>query len=114
EGVVLLEQEGRDNLLNFANTGVGEIEYEAYLAEVPTNTPANMQISTKHTHTHTQTHTHTHSFKDGQPHTYRNVISIVKMENPQDKGLLVSEWQMAKPHENMSENISLVAVSAFV
>src|SRR4029434_2361068 len=55
EGVVLLEQEGRDNLLNFANTGVGEIEYEAYLAEVPTNTPANMQISTKHTHTHTHT-----------------------------------------------------------
>ncbi|XP_041940776.1 prominin 1 b isoform X3 [Alosa sapidissima] len=34
EGIVLLEQEGRDNLLNFANTGVGEIEYEDYLAEV--------------------------------------------------------------------------------
>ncbi|KAL2097458.1 hypothetical protein ACEWY4_006665 [Coilia grayii] len=34
EGIVLLEQEGRDNLLNFASTGVGEIDYEAYLAEV--------------------------------------------------------------------------------
>ncbi|XP_062376541.1 prominin 1 b [Sardina pilchardus] len=34
EGIVLLEQEGRDNLLNFVNTGVGEIEYEDYLAEV--------------------------------------------------------------------------------
>lgn len=32
--VALLEQAGRDNLINFANSGVGDIDYPAYLAEV--------------------------------------------------------------------------------
>src|SRR4029434_8534779 len=73
EGVVLLEQEGRDNLLNFANTGVGEIEYEAYLAEVPTNTPANMQISTKHTYI---PHPHTLSLCHSQTHTLSLSLSL--------------------------------------
>ncbi|XP_068444895.1 prominin 1 b isoform X3 [Clinocottus analis] len=31
--ISLLEQAGRDNLINFANSGVGNIDYEAYLAE---------------------------------------------------------------------------------
>uniref|UniRef100_A0A3Q2XLX2 Prominin 1 b n=1 Tax=Hippocampus comes TaxID=109280 RepID=A0A3Q2XLX2_HIPCM len=34
QDVTLLEQEGRDNLINFANAGIGIIDYEAYLAEV--------------------------------------------------------------------------------
>uniref|UniRef100_A0A8C9ZE38 Prominin 1 b n=1 Tax=Sander lucioperca TaxID=283035 RepID=A0A8C9ZE38_SANLU len=34
QDIMLLEQAGRDNLINFANSGVGEIDYEAYLAEV--------------------------------------------------------------------------------
>ncbi|XP_039663374.1 prominin 1 b isoform X3 [Perca fluviatilis] len=34
QDIMLLEQAGRDNLMNFANSGVGEIDYEAYLAEV--------------------------------------------------------------------------------
>ncbi|XP_056136297.1 prominin 1 b [Lampris incognitus] len=34
EDITLLEQEGRDSLINFANSGVGEIDYSAYLAEV--------------------------------------------------------------------------------
>ncbi|XP_066516144.1 prominin 1 b [Hoplias malabaricus] len=34
QGVILLDQEGKDNLINFANTGLGEINYQAYLAEV--------------------------------------------------------------------------------
>ncbi|XP_036373077.1 prominin-1-A-like isoform X2 [Megalops cyprinoides] len=33
-GVVLLETAGRENLMNFANSGVGEINYAAYLSEV--------------------------------------------------------------------------------
>ncbi|XP_051994087.1 prominin-1-A-like isoform X2 [Xyrauchen texanus] len=33
-GIVLLEQEGKDNLIDFANTGIGEIDYQAYLSEV--------------------------------------------------------------------------------
>lgn len=33
-GVMLLEQAGRDNLINFANSGIGQIDYQAYLAEV--------------------------------------------------------------------------------
>ncbi|XP_031719237.1 prominin 1 b isoform X2 [Anarrhichthys ocellatus] len=32
--ITLLEQAGRDSLINFANSGVGNIDYEAYLAEV--------------------------------------------------------------------------------
>ncbi|KAI1887300.1 hypothetical protein AGOR_G00188870 [Albula goreensis] len=32
--IILLEAEGRANLMNFANTGVGDINYGAYLAEV--------------------------------------------------------------------------------
>nr|XP_046226604.1 prominin 1 b isoform X3 [Scatophagus argus] len=32
--ITLLEQAGRDNLINFANSGVGQIDYEAYLVEV--------------------------------------------------------------------------------
>lgn len=32
--VTLLEQAGRDNLINFANSGVGDIDYPAYLDEV--------------------------------------------------------------------------------
>ncbi|XP_041839460.1 prominin 1 b isoform X3 [Melanotaenia boesemani] len=32
--ITLLEQAGRDNLMNFANSGIGEIDYPAYLAEV--------------------------------------------------------------------------------
>ncbi|KAM8843575.1 prominin 1 b [Synchiropus picturatus] len=32
--ITLLEQAGRDNLVNFANSGIGLIDYEAYLAEV--------------------------------------------------------------------------------
>ncbi|XP_036439366.1 prominin 1 b [Colossoma macropomum] len=34
QGIILLEQEGKDNLINFANTGLGEINYQAYLSEV--------------------------------------------------------------------------------
>ncbi|XP_078119217.1 prominin 1 b [Sander vitreus] len=34
QDIMLLERAGRDNLINFANSGVGEIDYEAYLAEV--------------------------------------------------------------------------------
>ncbi|KAM6940928.1 prominin 1 b isoform 1-T4 [Lycodopsis pacificus] len=32
--ITLLEQPGRDSLIHFANSGVGNIDYEAYLAEV--------------------------------------------------------------------------------
>ncbi|XP_060771823.1 prominin 1 b [Neoarius graeffei] len=34
EGIILLGEEGKDNLINFANTGLGEINYKAYLSEV--------------------------------------------------------------------------------
>ncbi|XP_056265170.1 prominin 1 b isoform X4 [Pseudoliparis swirei] len=34
QDITLLEPAGRDNLINFANSGVGNIDYEAYLAEV--------------------------------------------------------------------------------
>uniref|UniRef100_A0A8C7LCH0 Prominin 1 b n=1 Tax=Oncorhynchus kisutch TaxID=8019 RepID=A0A8C7LCH0_ONCKI len=34
QGIVLLEQDGRDNLLTFSNAGIGDINYAAYLAEV--------------------------------------------------------------------------------
>ncbi|XP_029909966.1 prominin 1 b isoform X2 [Myripristis murdjan] len=34
QDITLLEQEGRDSLINFANSGVGDIDYEAFLAEV--------------------------------------------------------------------------------
>uniref|UniRef100_A0A671YS45 Prominin 1 b n=1 Tax=Sparus aurata TaxID=8175 RepID=A0A671YS45_SPAAU len=34
QDITLLEQAGRDNLINFANSGVGQIDYEAYLTEV--------------------------------------------------------------------------------
>lgn len=34
QDVTLLEQAGRDNLINFANSGIGHIDYENYLAEV--------------------------------------------------------------------------------
>ncbi|XP_030643910.1 prominin 1 b [Chanos chanos] len=34
QGISLLDQEGKDNLINFANTGIGEINYQAYLSEV--------------------------------------------------------------------------------
>ncbi|XP_053087099.1 prominin 1 b isoform X3 [Pangasianodon hypophthalmus] len=34
EGIILLEEEGKDNLINFANAGLGDINYEAYLSEV--------------------------------------------------------------------------------
>uniref|UniRef100_A0A8C2ZH65 Prominin 1 b n=1 Tax=Cyclopterus lumpus TaxID=8103 RepID=A0A8C2ZH65_CYCLU len=33
QDITLLEQAGRDNLINFANSGIGNIDYEAYLAE---------------------------------------------------------------------------------
>lgn len=33
----LLEQEGKDNLIDFANIGIGDIDYQTYLTEV-TNT----------------------------------------------------------------------------
>ena len=32
--ITLLEQAGRDNLMNFANSGIGQIDYPGYLAEV--------------------------------------------------------------------------------
>ncbi|XP_051983504.1 prominin-1-A-like isoform X2 [Xyrauchen texanus] len=34
QGIILLEHEGKDNLIDFANTGIGEIDYQAYLSEV--------------------------------------------------------------------------------
>lgn len=34
QGVLLLEQAGRDALINFANSGIGYIDYDSYLAEV--------------------------------------------------------------------------------
>lgn len=34
QDITLLEQAGRDNLINFANSGIGHIDYEAYIAEV--------------------------------------------------------------------------------
>ncbi|XP_056592965.1 prominin 1 b isoform X1 [Triplophysa dalaica] len=34
QGIVLLDQEGKDNIIGFANTGIGEINYQAYLTEV--------------------------------------------------------------------------------
>uniref|UniRef100_A0A8C2BDS8 Prominin 1 b n=1 Tax=Cyprinus carpio TaxID=7962 RepID=A0A8C2BDS8_CYPCA len=34
KGMFLLEQEGKNNLVDFANTGIGDIDYQAYLSEV--------------------------------------------------------------------------------
>lgn len=34
QDITLLEQAGRDNLINFANSGVGQVDFDAYLAEV--------------------------------------------------------------------------------
>ncbi|KAK2865642.1 hypothetical protein Q7C36_001698 [Tachysurus vachellii] len=34
EGIILLGEDGKDNLINFANSGLGEINYEAFLSEV--------------------------------------------------------------------------------
>ncbi|XP_047434192.1 prominin 1 b isoform X1 [Mugil cephalus] len=34
QDITLLEQSGRDNLISFANSGIGQIDYNAYLAEV--------------------------------------------------------------------------------
>lgn len=34
QGISLLEQAGRDALINFANSGIGYIDYDSYLAEV--------------------------------------------------------------------------------
>ncbi|XP_029003540.1 prominin 1 b [Betta splendens] len=34
QDITLLEQAGRDNLIHFANSGIGQIDYEAYLTEV--------------------------------------------------------------------------------
>lgn len=34
QDITLLEQAGRDNLINFANSGIGHIDYEVYMAEV--------------------------------------------------------------------------------
>ncbi|KAK3523192.1 hypothetical protein QTP86_021753, partial [Hemibagrus guttatus] len=34
KGIILLGEDGKDNLINFANSGLGEINYEAYLSEV--------------------------------------------------------------------------------
>uniref|UniRef100_A0A3Q1IF59 Uncharacterized protein n=1 Tax=Anabas testudineus TaxID=64144 RepID=A0A3Q1IF59_ANATE len=34
QDITLLEQAGRDNLINFANSGIGQIDYEAHLTEV--------------------------------------------------------------------------------
>lgn len=34
QDITLLEQAGRDNLINFANSGIGQLDYEAYLTEV--------------------------------------------------------------------------------
>lgn len=34
QDITLLEQAGRDNLINFANSGIGQINYEAYLMQV--------------------------------------------------------------------------------
>ncbi|TRY95188.1 hypothetical protein DNTS_032482 [Danionella cerebrum] len=34
EGILLLEQEGKDNLIDFANTGLGDFDFETYLTEV--------------------------------------------------------------------------------
>ncbi|XP_042572117.1 prominin-1-A-like isoform X1 [Cyprinus carpio] len=34
KGMFLLEQEGKNNLVDFANTGIGDIDYQAYLTEV--------------------------------------------------------------------------------
>ncbi|KAF7666751.1 hypothetical protein LDENG_00093210 [Lucifuga dentata] len=34
QDITLLEQAGRDNLINFANSGLGQIDYETYLAEI--------------------------------------------------------------------------------
>uniref|UniRef100_A0A674MDR9 Prominin 1 b n=1 Tax=Takifugu rubripes TaxID=31033 RepID=A0A674MDR9_TAKRU len=37
QGISLLEQAGRDALINFANSGIGYIDYDSYLAEVRLN-----------------------------------------------------------------------------
>ncbi|XP_058241056.1 prominin 1 b isoform X2 [Hemibagrus wyckioides] len=34
EGIILLGEDGKDNLINFANSGLGEIDYDAFLSEV--------------------------------------------------------------------------------
>lgn len=39
QNITLLEQAGRDNLINFANSGIGQIDYEAYLSEVRVISP---------------------------------------------------------------------------
>ncbi|TSO98536.1 Prominin-1-A [Bagarius yarrelli] len=34
KGIILLDEEGKDTLINFANSGLGEINYDAFLSEV--------------------------------------------------------------------------------
>ena len=67
--IVLLEPEGRQNLLGFIETGVGDINYAAYLEEVATHTHTL-------THTHTQTHRQTHTHKHTLYVCYRLILSF--------------------------------------
>lgn len=40
QGISLLDQAGRDALINFANSGIGYIDYDSYLAEVRVSSSA--------------------------------------------------------------------------
>lgn len=51
QGMLLLEQEGKDNLIDFANTGIGDIDFQAYLTEVNHTLPQTLTAGTTTHHT---------------------------------------------------------------
>lgn len=44
QGISLLEQAGRDALINFANSGIGYLDYDSYLAEVRVGSSAQPEL----------------------------------------------------------------------
>lgn len=55
-GIILLEPEGKQNLQDFSEAGLSEINYADYLEEV--------------THTHRETGKHIPTYRDEQTHKY--------------------------------------------
>lgn len=44
QGISLLEQAGRDALINFADSGIGYVDYDSYLAEVRVRSSAQPEL----------------------------------------------------------------------
>uniref|UniRef100_A0A671YSS2 Prominin 1 b n=1 Tax=Sparus aurata TaxID=8175 RepID=A0A671YSS2_SPAAU len=112
QDITLLEQAGRDNLINFANSGVGQIDYEAYLTEVNKGVTV-MDLLSFSTDLEAQADQLPRGALENALKGHASSIRQIHREHvvPIEQAMLSTEVAQCKPISNIVDSMEIVACS---